>query len=94
MNELTVREYLDNRAKYIEQGRAIESNVAQQAAREKALAEKIDELQEQGLSFCEAKDKAEKWLASQAALHNPDLIAGGNPMNVPVLCESAAGVAE
>ena len=46
------------------------------------------------MSFREAKDKAEKWLSSQAALHNPDQIAGGNPMNVPVLCESAAGVAE
>lgn len=31
-NELTVQEYLDNRQKYIEQGRAIESNAAQQAA--------------------------------------------------------------
>ena len=28
MNELTVQEYLDNRQKYIEQGRAIESNAA------------------------------------------------------------------
>ena len=34
------------------------------------------------MSFREAKDKAEKWLSSQAALHNPDQIAGGNPMNV------------
>ena len=36
MNELTVDEYLKNREKYIEQGRAIEGNAAQQAAREKA----------------------------------------------------------
>ena len=42
MNELTVREYLDNRQKYIEQGRAIESNAAQQAAREKAFVDKVD----------------------------------------------------
>lgn len=34
MNELTVQEYLDNRQKYIEQGRAIESNAVQQTARE------------------------------------------------------------
>ena len=78
MNELTVREYLDNRAKYIEQGRAIESNVAQQAAREKALAEKIDELQEQGLSFCEAKDKAEKWLAEYSVAMKSRFRRNGN----------------
>ena len=47
MNELTVREYLDNRQKYIEQGRAIESNAAQ-----------------------------------QAAVHNPDQVAGGYASNV------------
>lgn len=44
MNELTVREYLDNRQKYIEQGRAIESNAAQQAAREKAFVDKVDRI--------------------------------------------------
>ena len=44
----SVREYLDNRQKYIEQGRAIESNAAQQAAREKAFVDKVDELQDAG----------------------------------------------
>ncbi|WP_417894571.1 polymorphic toxin type 15 domain-containing protein, partial [Bacillus safensis] len=39
MNELTVDEYLKNREKYIEQGRAIESNAAQQAAREEAYVQ-------------------------------------------------------
>lgn len=51
MNELTVQEYLDNRQKYIEQGRAIESNVAQQAVREKSFVDKVDELQDVGLSY-------------------------------------------
>ena len=80
MNELTVREYLDNRQKYIEQGRAIESNAAQQAAREKAFVDKVDELQDAGLSLKE--EQAEKWLDTQAALHNPDQVAGGYASNV------------
>ena len=82
MNELTVREYLDNRQKYIEQGRAIESNAAQQAAREKAFVDKVDELQDAGLSLKEAEEQAEKWLDTQAALHNPDQVAGGYGSNV------------
>ena len=82
MNELTVREYLDNRQKYIEQGRAIESNAAQQAAREKAFVDKVDELQDAGLSLKEAEEQAEKWLDTQAALHNPDQVAGGYASNV------------
>ena len=82
MNELTVREYLDNRQKYIEQGRAIESNAAQQAAREKAFVDKVDELQDAGLSLKEAEEQAEKWLDTQAAVHNPDQVAGGYASNV------------
>lgn len=82
MNELTVQEYLDNRQKYIEQGRAIESNAAQQAAREKAFVDKVDELQDAGLSLKEAEEQAQKWLDTQAALHNPDQVAGGHASNV------------
>lgn len=40
MNELSLQEYLDNRQKYLDQGRALESNAAQQAARKEALADK------------------------------------------------------
>ncbi|WP_394336050.1 polymorphic toxin type 15 domain-containing protein [Bacillus safensis] len=77
MNELTVDEYLKNREKYIEQGRAIESNAAQQAAREEAYVQKINELQREGLTLSKAKKQAKEWLDTQAALHNPDQIAGG-----------------
>lgn len=82
MNKLTVQEYLDNRQKYIEQGRAIESNAAQQAAREKAFVDKVDELQDAGLSLKEAEEQAQKCLDTQAALHNPDQVAGGYASNV------------
>ncbi|MDE6950949.1 MAG: hypothetical protein K2P64_08545 [Lachnospiraceae bacterium] len=82
MNKLTVQEYLDNRQKYIEQGRSIESNAAQQAAREKAFLDKVDELQNTGLSLKEAEKQAQKWIDTQAALHNPDQIAGGRASSI------------
>ncbi len=82
MNELTVQEYLDNRQQYIAQGRAVESNAAQQMAREKAFIEKVDELQDAGLSLQEAEEQAQNWLNTQAALHNPDQVAGGNACNI------------
>lgn len=82
MKELTVQEYLDNRRKYIEQGRATGSNAAQQAAREKVFADKVDELQDAGLSLKEAEEQAKEWLDTQAALHIPDQVAGGYSGNV------------
>ena len=82
MNKLTVDEYLKNRERYIAEDRAIEANAAQQAARKEALANKVDELLDSGMFFQEAEKQAEKWLDSQAALHNPDQIAGGNPLNI------------
>jgi 2-keto-3-deoxy-L-rhamnonate aldolase RhmA len=48
--------------------------MAQQLAREEALTEKIDSLMNDGYSL--------EWLDTQAALHNPDQIAGGNPLNI------------
>ena len=82
MNKLTVDEYLKNRERYLAEGRAIEGNMAQQAARKEAQAQKIAELRRNGLSYSEAKKQAEEWMKSQAALHNPDQIAGGNPSNI------------
>ncbi|MDR4924879.1 T7SS effector LXG polymorphic toxin [Peribacillus simplex] len=77
MNELTVYEYQKNRKRFIDEGRAIESNAAQQAAREEAYVQKINELQREGLTLSQAKKEAKGWLDTQAALHNPDQIAGG-----------------
>ena len=57
--------------------RAIEGNAAQQAAREEAYVQKINELQREGLTLSKAKKQAKEWLDTQAALHNPDQIAGG-----------------
>ncbi|MBC1308856.1 polymorphic toxin type 15 domain-containing protein [Listeria booriae] len=82
MNELTVSEYLANREKYLAQGRALEGDAAQQAVREKNLAKKTEELYGSGLSWNESEKQAKKWMETQAALHNPDQIAGGNPLKV------------
>ncbi len=76
MNELTVDEYLKNREKYLEHGRAIEGKAAQQTAREEAFSDKVSELMTNGKSFDEAEIQAKEWLNTQAALHNPDQIAG------------------
>ncbi|MFS0636845.1 polymorphic toxin type 15 domain-containing protein [Mesobacillus foraminis] len=82
MNELTVEEYLKNRERYIAQGRAIEGNAVQRAEREKQLSKKIKELRREGLTRGEAERQAESWMKKQAALHNPDQIAGGHPLNI------------
>ena len=60
MNELTVHEYRENRNRFIDKGRAIEGNVAQQTAREEALSDKITEFMDKGKSFDEAEEEAEK----------------------------------
>ncbi|SNZ14013.1 Novel toxin 15 [Terribacillus aidingensis] len=82
MNELTVDEYLRNREKYIAEGRAIEGNAAQKMARQEALKDKITELRKQGLSRADATKQASEWMDTQAALHNPDQIAGGRADNI------------
>ncbi|MEI3605172.1 polymorphic toxin type 15 domain-containing protein [Pseudogracilibacillus sp. SE30717A] len=82
MNELTVDEYLKNRERYIEEGRALEGNAAQRAEREKQLNKKIKELRKEGLSRKEAEKQAQEWMRTKAVVHNPDQIAGGNPLSI------------
>ncbi|TGB00015.1 hypothetical protein E4665_03370 [Sporolactobacillus shoreae] len=82
MNELTIDEYLRNRERYLAEGRAIEGNAAQQAARENAYLEKVNELRRKGFSLEDAEKQTNEWLDTQAALHNPDQIAGGRADNI------------
>lgn len=82
INSLTVDEFITNRNRYLEEGRAVEGNAAQKLARQEALKDKVMELRKQGLSRVEANEQAEAWLKDQAALHNPDQIAGGNPHHI------------
>ena len=96
LNRLTVEEYLNNRQAYKDRqeeqkkagkknpsGRAEEGSQAQKKARLEAFQDKIEELMEsEDISEGEAEKKAEEWLETQAALHDPDQIAGGNPENI------------
>ena len=82
MNRLTVADYINNRGSYLANGRSSAGNAAQKAAREKALADKYRKLRQSGLGRSEAKSEADRWIKTQAALHDPDQIAGGFPKNV------------
>ena len=82
LNDLTVQEYFDNRERYLKEGRSKEGSKAQKVARKKALQEKIDELMDSGMSRKEAKEVAKDWMEEQAALHDPDQIAGGDPTKI------------
>lgn len=82
LNKLTVKEWLDNIGTWHEKGRIPEAAKVQQTAREDAFRLKLDELQNAGMSYREAKVETQKWLETQAALHNPDIRAGGNPLDV------------
>lgn len=77
LNKLTVKEYFKNRKEYIKNGRSSKAKAVQKAARENALADKYNEMLLQGNSRSEAKRIAEDWIKTQAALHDPDMIAGG-----------------
>jgi hypothetical protein len=83
MNNLTVDEFIKNRDEYLENGRSAGGNQTQQNARAEALLNKYDELMSTGmLSSDDAEAQANAWIKTQAALHDPDQIAGGNPTKV------------
>ena len=84
LNSLSVKEYLEGRARFKEIGRK-GTGAAQAEAREKyskELTKKFkDQLAEQGVVGAEAQKRATAMAADKmntlAALHNPDMIAGG-----------------
>lgn len=83
MNNLTLYDYLKNRKRYSEEGRDTEVGVeAQEKARQEARADRIAENRKNGMGREEAEAEADEWLKTQAALHDPDQIAGGNSENV------------
>ena len=92
MNKLTVAAFLANRDQYIKTskenkakqnkngGRNLkEGNPAQELARQKAFKAKVAELrrQDRSLTKGQAEIDANNWLETQAALHDPDQVAGG-----------------
>ncbi|WP_157051723.1 polymorphic toxin type 15 domain-containing protein [Agarivorans gilvus] len=86
LNDMTVQEYLDGRAKYKDIGRG--DGKAQRTARKKLKiklireykkqAQKIGLMGEAAKAYAENKTSTE--MATLAALHNPDMIAGGKDM--------------
>lgn len=84
LNNMTVQDYLDGRGKFLESGR-YGTGAAQQAARQAHMQELTRgferQLARQGVVGQAAQDQATKMAAdkmgSLAALHNPDMIAGG-----------------
>lgn len=86
LNRLTVAEFLVNRYQYLTlsqrtgDGRDPRGDAAQKLAREKALRDKEIELRRQDRSLTkeQANQQAQQWLAAQAALHEPDQVAGGH----------------
>ena len=82
LNDLTIAEFIENRKKYNGAGRSKEASKLQKELREKFKQDKIDELFESGLNYDDAIYEAKKWMKTQAILHDPDQIAGGNPLNL------------
>jgi hypothetical protein len=91
MNKLTVTAFIANRDQYLELSKENkgknknggcnlkEGNPAQELARKKAFEAKFDELRQQDPSLTDdqAEIDANEWLETQAALHDPDQVAGG-----------------
>jgi len=82
LNSLTVDDFINNRDDYLANGRSSEGAQAQREFRERALQERIDDLEDSGLSLDDATEQAEEWMSTRAALHDPDQVAGGFGSNV------------
>ena len=83
MNDLTVHDFISNRDEYIRTGRSAEGSRAQREYREQFQEDMIENLMEtEGKSYDEAESIANEFMSNNAALHDPDQIAGGFGNNV------------
>ena len=82
LNNLTIQEYLGNIENYKKNGRGKEATKIQKKVRADVRRERINELRREGKSKIEAETLVDEWLRTQAALHNPDMSAGGSPFSV------------
>ncbi|MEE0878983.1 MAG: polymorphic toxin type 15 domain-containing protein [Treponemataceae bacterium] len=88
LNSQTLSENMKNRDAYNKRksetgnGRDPEGQKAQDIARQKAFHSRIESNQKKGMSYSDAKKEAIDWISKQAALHNPDQVAGGDPNKV------------
>ncbi|MDD7610017.1 MAG: polymorphic toxin type 15 domain-containing protein [Spirochaetales bacterium] len=79
LNSQTLAENIRNRERYKLEGRSPEGDVAQSIRRQKAEASRVNSNLKKGMSLDDARKEASDWIQTQAALHNPDQIAGGDP---------------
>ena len=82
MNKLSVDDFIKNRDEYLKNGRSSSGSVAQKRFREQARADKVAEYRANGHSRSEANSMADDFMDKNAALHDPDQIAGGFGENV------------
>ena len=82
LNNMTVEEYLNNRALFKTKGRSPDSARYQRAARKNAISSKQFEYFTNGMPFDEAAVAAKDWAKGKAVLHGPDQIAGGTADNI------------
>ena len=82
MNKLSVEKYKANRDKFIKDGKPPEAKKVQRLARKEEIAKRTKELTNKGIPYKEAKTQATQSLKGQAALHGPDMIAGGDLNNI------------
>ena len=82
LNRQSLAENIENRKRYALEGRSKEGNEAQSITRKKAEASRISSNLKEGMTVSDAREEAKEWIKTQAALHNPDQIAGGNPTKV------------
>ena len=85
LNGLTIQDYFNNKALFDEFGRDKSISSLIKKIRAKGLKDKVDELMLKGLDYDSATKEAKEWMKTQAVLHNPDQIVGGNSKNVSVL---------
>jgi NTP pyrophosphatase (non-canonical NTP hydrolase) len=82
LKKLTVDDFIKNRDKYLKNGRSNSASKAQKDFRDKARNKRIKDNRKKGMSYEEAKVEANQWMDTQAALHDPDQVAGGFGDNV------------
>jgi hypothetical protein len=84
INTMNVDDWLTNRTRYSAQGRAEEGDSAQSEYRRSVFAVlvKLKQEREPNLTRGQVNQWAQDYMDTQAALHDPDQIAGGDPLGI------------
>lgn len=80
LNNLSVKDYLDNYSDRFEFGRSSEGTKMQNQYNDGLKESLIYDKMQEGKSFEQAEKESSAEMFNKAALHSPDQAAGGNPM--------------